>query len=62
MQLHSFFSPFDFSVKKDLGSEPYITLHFLFKFIENGGITREVLENCIPEILLNQLECLANKI
>lgn len=50
-----------FRLKKELGTEAYIGIHFLFKFIECGNISREALEKCIPEVLLNQLECLANK-
>lgn len=51
-----------FRLKKEVGAEAYIAIHFLFKFIECAHMNREVLENYIPEMLLNQLECLANKI
>lgn len=51
-----------FRLKKEIGAEAYTAVHFLFKFAEYAQITRQVLENYIPEMLLNELECLANKI
>lgn len=53
---------FYYSLKKEIGPEAYIAVHFLFKFIECAQINREVLEKYMPEMLLNQLECLANKV
>lgn len=51
-----------FRQKKEVGPEAYTAVHFLFIFVQYARIHRVALEEYIPEVLLNELECLANKI
>lgn len=54
-------NPLLYRLKQELGSEVHTTLHFLFDFIDAAGLSRNILENHIPEVILNQLEYLSNK-
>lgn len=49
-----------FSTKKELTPEIHTAVHFLYEFIEAAGLSREVLEKSIPEVILNQLEYLTD--
>lgn len=49
-----------FSTKKELTPDIHTAVHFLYEFIEAAGLSREVLENSIPEVILNQLEYLTS--
>lgn len=51
-----------YSSKKELGTDVYTAVHFLFAYIKAAGLSQDILETLIPEVILYQLEYLSNKV